>query len=462
MHVRPINPAESGVQSHALFVDEQGRPHGLSSVSDSKPMDTAAYHAFLHQMMDGVRNSGRTAILIRIHGGRTAINEALDASVWQLDSMMADTKSHYYPLFVNWESTDLSSYGEHVEYVRQGQRYDTFFQGPFLAPMYFVADLGFGLAHFPIAAGYELSQYFFPPTAAHVREKEQAIRQLQLALPRNAMGARVGQVSIDTGSYYRGKAEVVEDVGKTLLLLPFKTVATYVIQAAGPEDFANMRRRTSTMFRNPTEFRAEASDAGYAPPSGAMSAFLDSLESLVKSGPAAGKNYTITLIGHSMGAIPAGEIVRTHPHLPFDNIVFMASASTMREFELGILPYLESHRSTQFYNLTLHRLAEIREQEVADLVPRGSLLSWLDGYLTEPETDMDRVIGRYDNIILATHMFPDSVRGQVHIKEFGYHDPKFNYGPDFKPYKHGQFLDREIPFWRCEFWVAPGKPCKNP
>ncbi len=72
---------------------------------------------------------------------------------------------------------------------------------------------------------------------------------------------------------------------------------------------------------------------------------------------------------------------------------------------------------------------------------------------------MDRVIGRYNNIVLATHIFPDSVRRQIHIKSFGYHDPEYNYGPAMKPFGHGQFLDDEIPYWRCSFWVKPGTAC---
>jgi len=463
VHVRPVQPAETRIRSRALFVDEQGRAHDIAVGQKSTAMDADGYQKYLRAMMDSIRIGGRTDLLIRIHGGRTDVDGALDASLWQYDSIMHDTVTAYYPLFVNWESRDLKSYGEHLVYVRQGQRYKRFITGPLLAPVYLVADLGSGIARFPIAAGYQVKQFWWPATDAHVREKEKTLKVLQQTLSsKSALDRRRGGViTIDTGSYFKPLGERVVDDVKSVVFLPFKTGATYFIESAGPEDFANMRRRTATMFRNPSEFKVEARKPAYTPPSGAMSFFLDALDSLVRSDTANGKRYEITLIAHSMGAIVASEMVRTHPNLPFRNIVFMAAASTVRELEVGVLPYLSEHQETQFYDLTLHRLAEVKQQEILDLVPRGSLLSWLDGYLTNPETDMDRVIGRYDNAVLATHIFPDTVRGQIHIKAFGYRDPRFNYGPDLKPARHGEFLDRGVPFWRCEFWVGPKTPCTN-
>jgi len=465
VHVRALTERELPIRRHAIFVDEQGRAQSVDVGKKSHYMSDSAYRRYLDTLMQGVRASGRTDLLIRVHGGRTSLDGALDASLWTRDSILSDTLTNFYPLFINWESTDVSSYGEHLFYVRQGQRYTKWYRGPLWSPFYLVADLGSGIFHLPIAAGYQVWQFWRPATDAHVREKEKAAR---LDAQRKAAAAsvsartyehRIDGIELDTGRYLPGIDEEALDVLKATAQLPVKLLTLYGIESAGPEDYGNMHRRTRTMFRNPNEFTVYEGRTDYVRPTGAVSIFLDALDSMIRADTAGGKRYTITLVGHSMGAIVASEMIRSHPSLPYRNIVFMAAASTAREFEIGVLPYLEAHRETRFYDLTLHRLAEINEQEVAGFVPRGSLLSWLDGYLTGPETDMDRTIGRYDNIVLATHIFPDSVRPQVHIKEFGYKDSIFNYGPELKPFRHGQFLDPEMPFWRCEYWVAPKTKC---
>jgi pimeloyl-ACP methyl ester carboxylesterase len=203
------------------------------------------------------------------------------------------------------------------------------------------------------------------------------------------------------------------------------------------------------MYRASGEWRAVDSSARYLPPTGAVSIFLDSLTALTAD---TAQHYTVTIIGHSMGTIVASEAVRTHPRLPISSIVFMAGAASMREFEIGVLPYLELHHETRFYNLTLHPIAERREFYLAHLAPDGSLLEWIDGYLSAPETELDRVIGKWDNIIMGTRIIPDSVRGQIQLKAFGYRDG-LGYGKHhLEPSRHGDFDDPGVPFWECSFW----------
>jgi len=139
----------------------------------------------------------------------------------------------------------------------------------------------------------------------------------------------------------------------------------------------------------------------------------------------------------------------------------------VRDFGRAVVPYLLQHRQTQFYNLMLHPLADLRERRRGyDLPPRGSLLVWLDSFLTDPQTPLDRTLGRWDNIIPATEMIPPNVRGQVTLKAFAlapYNDPIPPKGEsDYGPQEHGQFRGR--PYWCKTFWasedpVMPGIDC---
>src|SRR4029077_12548648 len=108
-----------------------------------------------------------------------------------------------------------------------------------------------------------------------------------------------------------------------------------------------------------------------------------------------GKSYSITLVGHSMGAIVSNEMIKRHPELSFDRIVYLAAACSVRDCQDSVVPYMLAQKAknhpVQFYNLSLHPIAEVSEALGGDpgpvslgglgktaagviLVPRGSLL----------------------------------------------------------------------------------------
>ena len=80
---------------------------------------------------------------------------------------------------------------------------------------------------------------------------------------------------------------------------------------------------------------------------------------------------------------------------------------------------------------------------------------WLDDFLADPQTPLDRTLGRWDNIITATEVIPNSVRGRVTLKAFSlapYNQAQPPPGqPNFGPQEHGQF--RGQPYWCWEFWA---------
>jgi len=214
---------------------------------------------------------------------------------------------------------------------------------------------------------------------------------------------------------------------------------------------------------------------------GALEVFREELEKVVGVHHAEGgaatqpdeSSYDVTLIGHSMGTMVLNEWLRRDllesKHSFYANIIYMAAACSVRDFGRAVVPYLLQHPQSQFYNLMLHPLADLRERSRGyDLPPRGSLLVWLDSFLTDPQTPLDRTLGRWDNIISATELIPQSVRGQVTLKAFAlapYNDPTPPSGqPDYGPQEHGQFRGR--PYWCKAFWasdepVVPGIDCKG-
>lgn len=80
------------------------------------------------------------------------------------------------------------------------------------------------------------------------------------------------------------------------------------------------------------------------------------------------------------------------------------------------------------------------------LVPRGSLLVWLDSFFTKPVTLEDRRLGKWNSAIVNAGMFPGEVRDRVHLKMFPIGDPD-------QPSKHGSFASEKLTtrFWKTEF-----------
>ena len=464
---------------------------------------------------DTVRRDGKHKILVRVHGGLNALNSSLDASIAMNDSIRADTIAGYFPIFVNWESGLLSSMGEHLLNTRRGEYYSArSISGAPLLPVYLAVDLGQGLVRAPLTSIRQLRNYYTQTlrnnqpafssttsatatavtdtspkkTSAEIAEKrEQSLaRQMPLDTSARRLTGTVGlpdSLTVSRFAYNRSRTEALLHVGAATLYtppvnayvlayralvqhrrtsrltptwaallgwIPLKPLGMYLVDALGTPAWYTMHRRAQAMFEDPNAIGHRQNVSGYVPPSGALSHLLDSLELLIRRDT--GTKYELTVIGHSMGAIVATEIARRRDSLPIDNIVFMAGAASLREFEVGVMPYLERHQNTQFYNLTLHPLAELRESHLLRFPPYGSLLEWVDGYYANPENDYDRMIGKYNSVVAASFMFPTSIRARVHIKAFGYNDGT-GCGPHNNlPFEHGQFNDLSVPFWRPQFW----------
>ena len=440
---------------HSVYVDNDGT--GRVPPCSAGVNCPAKYDAQLHLMMDSLRRSGRHRILLRIHGGLNAMSSSLTSSEEMLRQIQNDRPhtDSLFPIFINWESGIPSAYTEHLLRITQGQRYPTLARG-LVSPVYLAADLGRGITRAPFVWGQQVRNFYStrrPPD--NIQVNDDGLRR-------------------SIGGYKRSRGASVLYYTQGALLFPLKAVEAVLVDALGTPGWDNMHRRTKVMFRAPNEFsqrtktaplscggkrvaERSASSEGYSRPTGAVSVLLDSLKCLVVSDA----RYRITLIGHSMGAIVANEIVRMGDTLPFDQIIFMAAASSVREFELATLPYLRAHPATQFYNLTLHPLADRRELTLLGFGPNGSLLEWVDAYLSNPESDADRVMGKYVNVYGAEHIFEPRVRAQMHVRAFGDGDGR-GCGPKKRePYHHGGFNDPSVPFWHSDFWQPVLAPCPS-
>jgi pimeloyl-ACP methyl ester carboxylesterase len=171
----------------------------------------------------------------------------------------------------------------------------------------------------------------------------------------------------------------------------------------------------------------------------------------------------VILAGHSMGAIVVNRILREYPDLPVVRVQYLAAAASLADVESSVVPVLRRRPDATFEHATLHPYAEAGELQnprpvgyLADVfVPRGSLLEWIDNYFENSRSPFDRRAGKWRNVALGLHVFPDSVRARVTVKAFGVGDP-LDRGTRFarEPAKHGSFGDPDLRFWCRDFWAV--------
>lgn len=476
-------PATPGAANHMIMIHAEGRamdPSGANWQADGN----SKYEAHLDRIMENIGKSGKKKILIFVHGGLLTRNASTKMTEDLYREILSDD---IYPIFINWEASLWSSLADHLFIIRQGE------VSPFHAiatsPFYLAADLGRAITRAPTVWTLQVSSDFksFDPAwrgwgldladgvndaFALSQEIEEEGKPLSTFPTRKTYRERSGP---GYEKDERGFLDQAISSSTYIITIPTKYVLSPIIDAFGQSAWKVLLRRTKNTFHPASTFSVQAlrqpdyqerklEEALDAELSGPAPKLMEKLNRYVKVN---GKdNYKITLIAHSMGTFIADQILHHHgelsPAVNITNIVYMAAASSVRDMEKNVIPYLEQHKETTFYNLSLHRLAEVRDRWRnkytlwIDLPPRGSLLAWIDNFLAQPETVADRTLGSWENVRRGVHLIPKKVRGRVHLKTFD-----VGMGPEDErlkirnPEKHGEFNEKGMLFWRPEFWRAP-------
>jgi len=420
--------------------------------------------------LDRSRSPGQVVkvrrLLIHVHGGMNAPADSLGTAEKMVRLIENETGGDwYYPIFFTWPSGSTASYGEHLFTLRQGQHTPVW--GAITSPVYLAVDLAGGIVRTPRSWSFQALND--SALAAKV-----AFDWDLLPTWRSARGFYEGLHGLDNppfdvslGEYRRGPWTQAGHFLWYWSTFPMKlfTTAT-VIDAMGRGSWDVMLHRSNNVFLPAAEFeeRRRLAKNGKLremfdqPVNGAFAIFLRKLLEHIQTESLAGEQshaagspgihicYQITLVGHSMGAIVINNALRLFPELPVSRIVYMAPACSIAEAEQMVVPFLTLHKLAKFHVLTLHPLAEADEINAYDLVPRGSLLEWIDNWYTSPAGPMERRLGKWINLMQALHVFK-KVSERMTLKAFGVDG-------DTIPQKHGDFND--CPFWRKLFWLTSG------
>ncbi len=525
---------ESGtLKRHAIIVNKAGKPYlpiepsncttGNSdecedsrewSTNEEKTYLTKAYDEYLDRLISSAKEhfdkteGSKKKLLLFIHGGLNQWEDSNERASELAKKIMAETHGEYYPIFVNWDSALLSSYGEHLTSVRQGKT-DRWAWAT--SPTYLATDLGRGLIRAPVvwwslirndltSTPSNKDNWFFNffDLAREERDATKIADTLRNEPPDENFAFWLGPQA----PYSFWKDWVLGST-TTALTYPIKFASSPWIDALGKSAWENMLRRTELLLHREQEFQTNAAQAKtiqaptglhheiweIAPsPSKNLTARIRACKSLfeqkeglvhVKSGGALSiffrelaeeilkddySKWSITLVGHSMGAIIVNHILRDFGTcLPIDNIVFMAAASIVNSYKDSVFPFMELRQRDNMeyetsvpkvYHLMLHDLAETSETNYWNLPPTGSLLVWIDNFLSTPNTPMDRTSGRFTNLMLSLHTTPESIRPYISIKRFPGGGSNWGGVGAGIPKNHSDFSGR-FRFWKEECWKPP-------
>ncbi len=422
-------------------------------------------------------------ILIFVHGGMTEPIYSLRRAKFLRTKI---EQAGYYPIFIVWNPELWTSYGEHLAWVRQG-RYERKLW--ILAPFYLTADLGKALVSAPIVWAFQAGNDYSRTVAAIRASKHDDPKRRWVDNPmfrsavlitdellneygRAEQEGRTNAIKLSIGKVEGRFGEAPGRKLGNLIMLPVKYAVSPLLDAGGSAAWDNMYRRAQILFDGFSSSKlGSVTDplTVLKPGKGALVKLLDELERLSPTtrpatAPAQPK-YEITLVGHSMGSIVLSEFLRRSDNIEYRNIVFMAAACSVRTFQQHVIGYLSRHSACDFYNLTLHPTNDLRERNFHEIPPRGSLLVWIDDMFENPRTPLDRTLGRWENVVEASYVIPEDVRGRVNLKAFAVwpHDDLIRHEDPAKqvPQKHGQFAAAS--FWTEDFWRpdSPGVALQN-
>ncbi|MBL0938928.1 MAG: hypothetical protein IBJ03_08535 [Gemmatimonadaceae bacterium] len=405
-------------------------------------------------MMDSIDHHSSDTVVVILHGGLNNLRNRPKATEAILRAFR-ETPG-YYPIVVNWNSGAGSTYIDQSVRVRSGQYVQSeSWQKPLFITMNSASDLLVGIVDAPRAAtnrAFELlhDRRMPSPPADDVFVADHLLIEI-------GKSRRYGWRSFG--------ADAIAAVE-----LPAKLLTGIVVEGFGGRMWQNMSRRTrlavrtkddycSTFRREPVAHQNPC--VRYMEESGAVATLFDSLQARAGKRKK-GNEMHVVLIAHSMGTMIANNVLRMSltaredgSRSLFREIVYMAAASSVRDIESTIVPYMQRHDSTTFSMLTLHPGNESREVNYLGLIPRGSLLTWIDAGFERTRSFDDRTAGRFANMTSALTIFPTELRSRVSLKMFSERGSKI-------PQKHGQFMDPTLRFWLPAFRMVQKSKGKEP
>tara|TARA_R110001599_G_scaffold350254_2_gene580034 strand:+ start:17064 stop:18686 length:1623 start_codon:yes stop_codon:yes gene_type:complete len=420
-------------------------------------------------------------IMMFVHGGlntyeytdnRLDIDDEYDEDDRNVNEILAgreDEKGNnldwHYPIYISWPSNFLGTYTDHLFNIREGREINPY-SAAFSFPFVLTEDLIQTIAEFPSNVYFQTLNDWDRFASAWDQKIMTSIWQEASNKYKEKFG--YGN-EFETDKYYQDMMGTIK-VNRSIycpngwsnttgfyvfLTSPIRYVIGSIYNGTlASNSWSMMKRRAINIAYPAGEFDENAREDGEYGDIGILFEKFSKMEDSFGN-----LNVNISLIGHSMGTIVLNNLMSRYQK-QFEktnwlsNIVYMAAAANIED-TLAIVPNILRNNpdNINFYNLTLNRVSEVAEINMAGLLAgSGSLLISIDKYHDEPEHYLRRTMGSEVNIHSAINVVMDAFKGiddSVTLKSF-------NSTYDSKPQKHGHFGGEK--FWEKTFWEIEDAP----
>ena len=399
----------------------------------------------LRKISYGIKNTDAKSIVVYVHGAPVLGDVTMKENLNKL-RMIRSSENKAHPILFNWDGSFGDVYNDHLFRIRSGKEISKT-RGFATYPFYLISDF---IAGFAIAPGVWTGQIERIAEAEFLgldfdgERTEPVLRQqiaLQLKTDNETGDAENGKSCgcfLNVSETLRYEQDVsVGTVVSMVRSLPI-LVSSSILASGGRSAWKNYRRRAQMAVRGAKEFDSsgESPQLGSVSPTGMFAVLMDEILRI-----ADGKK--VILIGHSTGTMILTEYLSTILQRSNDktkiegahqirDIVFLGAASSVGDTHKTIFPFLQKYRDANFLNVSLNSYNEDKTQWKGVFLT-GSILEWLDSSIAQPAGYLDRVIGRWTNVVSTMHTIPCEIGDRV----FLIHLPNM----EGYPTKHGELDD---------------------
>jgi hypothetical protein len=432
----------SSYRGNVLALDERGDVRNLSTGQSCR--SEICSNQQIERLIKDEEKDKDKPLLIFIHGGLNTDAAAFERADKYVPEM---TAAGFHPIFINWKSGFITSYGEHLFHDRQGD-YWTFW-GYMSSPFILAQDIGRGVFQAPMVWWYQTNSYFKSISFGEYPGERNAFLVNKMLLDKShPLEFKDVPQAITTIADRRSGWEKFGDgtLGLGKLLLGLTTAPIFDSLGTGSWDAMKRRIDVSLAKEKATGANRHLSLDQY---NEVRKGGVTRLFEEIKRTP----NRKIILVGHSMGTIMASDILRRWPELKYQRIIFMAAACTIEDFQTAVAPQLKKEMDApEFYNYMLHPIAENQEAHIFGLGGTGTLLNQIDNIYENARSGNKRTLGKWANVMNHIDLFNVPGKEKITLRTMPYDS-------DY-PTRHGDFDDaiynnvRSKRFWDTDFGVV--------
>jgi hypothetical protein len=326
----------------------------------------------------------KLTITIYIHGGLLPIQSTMHRAKSTYQLMLEDDQ---YPIYLNWDST-------------MQKAVVALYSNP-LEPL-FTVPIGAAsmILHSP------LYYYDMLVTSNSLLASKQTLLESK---------------GVDLN--YNPNSQHEMSVGEVFSYLnPIKMVATPLVYSIAPSIWGALKQEVIKLFGSPN-------------------AQVDYLLNRLTQ-----EQLPTTLIGYSMGAIAANNIIQRFAHINYQSISYQGAACSIKSVRDSVFPLLRLRPNVEFYSTSIHEAHEIAQLGADGWAQNGSLIRWIDEFIQKEPNPINRRLGNWENTQVLIDSVPQELKSRVHLSRFDF-DHSNNV-----PHSHDTLFYYR--FWKESFWRA--------